>query len=91
MFTKLGILSLLAGAFVGIFSLISGFMQADNIWVGITLSTLTGDATERIVDAVSIEPVQNALSTLFYDLPLSGVMIGLGVIFLVVSLFFKEH
>lgn len=91
MFTKLGILSLLAGMFVGIFSVISGFMQADNIWVGITLSSLFEDTADSIVNAVSVEPIQNALYTLFYDLPLGGVIIGLGVIFLVISLFMKEN
>ena len=81
MFTKFGILSILAGVFIGIFSTISGFMQADNIWVGLTLSKLNEDMAERIVDAVSVEFIQNALYTLFYDLPLAGVVVGLGVVF----------
>lgn len=91
MFTKLGILSILAGFFVGVFSIISKFMQADNIWVGLTLSTLTGDTTDTIVNVSSVEAIHDALYALFYQLHLGGVLVGLGVIFLVISLFLKEH
>lgn len=91
MFTKLGILSILAGSFVGILTVIAGFMQADTIWVGITLSTVTGDLADRIVEGLSEGFLQDSLYTLFYEVPLSGVIIGLGVISLLISLFFKEH
>jgi len=91
MFTKLGILSILAGGFVGLFTVISGFMKADNIWVGITLSKVTGDLADTLVEGVSEGFLQNGLYTLFYQIPLSGVIIGLGVIFLLISLFSKEH
>jgi len=37
MVSKLGIYSLLAGLFMALFSGISTFMKADNIWVGLTL------------------------------------------------------
>ncbi len=91
MFTKLGFISILAGGFVGIFTIISGFMQADNIWIDITLSTVTGGLADTIVNAFSGGILQDGLSTLFYDIPLGGVIIGLGVIFLLISLFFKEN
>jgi len=91
MFTKLGIISILIGGFVGIFSIISGFMQADNIWVGITLSSITGGLADSIIDSVSVQPVQDFLYALFYDFPLGGVIIALGILFFVASLFVKEH
>ena len=91
MFTKLGILSILAGGFVGLFSVISGFMKADNIWVGITLSKVTGDLADSVLNAVSEGVFQDGLYTLFYQIPLGGVIIGLGVVFLLISLFTKEH
>jgi len=91
MFTKLGILSILAGGVVGVFTVISRFMQADNIWVDITLSSVTGNLAETLVDAVSVVFIQNSLYTLFYEIPLGGSLIGLGVIFFLISLFFKEQ
>lgn len=91
MFSKLGIASMLAGAFVGIFSIISKFMQADNIWVDITLSSLTGDLSDTIVDAVSIEVIHDFLYALFYEFPLGAVILVFGLICFAISLFVKEH
>ena len=91
MVSKLGILSLFIGFFVGVFSIISKFMKADNIWVDITLSSLSESAAERAVDAFSSEMVSDALYILFYELPLGGVFLGLGVLLLIISLFVKDH
>ncbi len=91
MFSKLGIFSILIGFFVGLFSMISKFMSADNIWVGITLSSLSEDLSETIVDGISNVTVHNALYTLLYEVPLGGVLLGLGVIFFMIALFMKEH
>ncbi len=91
MFSKLGIFSFLIGGFVGLFSLISKFMSADNIWVGITLSTLLEDLSETIVDSISVVAIHNAVYTLLYEVPLGGVFLGLGVIFFIIALFMKEH
>ncbi len=91
MFSKLGIFSLLIGFFVGVFSMISKFMSADNIWAGITISSLFEDLSESIVDGVSNVTASNALYTLLYEVPLGGVFIGLGIIFFIIALFMKEH
>lgn len=91
MFSRLGIFSILIGFFVGVFSMISKFMSADNIWVGITLSSLSEGLAETIVDAVSVDVLHNALYSLLYDIHLGGVLVGLGVIFLIIALFVKEH
>ncbi len=91
MFSKLGIFSLLIGFFVGVFSMISKFMNADNMWSGITLSSLSEDLSESIVEGVSNVTLHNALYTLVYEVPLGGVFIGLGVIFFIIALFMKEH
>ena len=91
MFSKIGIFSLIAGLVVGLFSILSTFMSTDNIFVGLTLSSLSEDLAEKIVDAVPVAFLNSALSTLFYDLPLAVVLVGAGVILLVISLFAKEH
>jgi len=91
MVSKLGIYSILIGGFVGVFSLISGFMNVDNYWVDLTLSTLVGEHSQTIVEAIPVEFIQNGLQALFYDLPLGAFFIGLGVFFFVISLFIKEH
>ncbi|MCG8634943.1 MAG: hypothetical protein MI863_14005 [Desulfobacterales bacterium] len=91
MFSKLGILSLLIGFFVGVFSMISKFMNAENFWAGITLSSLSEDLSESLVDAISNVTLHNAVYTLLYEVPLGGVFIGLGVIFFIIALFVKEQ
>ena len=91
MVSKLGIFSLFLGLLVGVFSVISKFMKADNLWVDITLSSLSEGTAERIVDAFSSEMISNALYLLFYEVPLGGVLLGLGVLLLILALFIKEH
>ncbi|WDP86661.1 MAG: hypothetical protein HUN05_17290 [Desulfobacter sp.] len=66
-------------------------MSTDNIWVGLTLSSLSEDFVQSIVNLVSVQSVQNALDTLFYEIPLGGVLLGLGVFFFVIAIFIKEH
>ncbi|MDD9305109.1 MAG: hypothetical protein HUK40_23340 [Desulfobacter sp.] len=66
-------------------------MSTDNIWVGLTLSSLSEDFAQSIVNLVSVQSVQNALDTLFYEIPLGGVLLGLGVFFFVIAIFIKEH
>ena len=92
MFSKLGIYSLLGGLFMGLFSGISQFMNAKTIWVNLTLSKLLGeDKTEGIIESFSSESVQNTLDTILYDWPLFLIVVGLGLVFLVISMFVKEH
>ena len=92
MVSKLGIYSLLAGLFLGLFSGISTFMSADNIWVDLTISTLLGeDRTEGIVNMFSSVTIQNGLDAFLYDWPLFLIVLGLGCILLLISLFVKEH
>ncbi len=92
MISKLGIYTLLAGLFVGLYAGISKFMSADNIWVGLTLGRLLGEEkTESIITFFDSTAIQNALDTFFYNIPLFVLMLGLAVILLVISLFVKEH
>lgn len=92
MVSKLGIYTLIAGLFLGLFSGISAFMSADNIWVGLTLSKLIGEErTEGIVTAFSSVTIQNGLDVFLYDWPLFLIVLGLACILLVISLFVKEH
>lgn len=92
MFTKAGILSLTAGFFVAVFSGISRFMESQNIWVDLTISTLLGDnASNSLINFTDVAVIQDLLYYLVVDLPLSVFLIGLGVIFLVLALFFKNY
>ncbi|MCK5163552.1 MAG: hypothetical protein KAQ72_07540 [Desulfobacula sp.] len=92
MMAKLGIYSLLAGLFVGIFSGISQFMENKNFWVDLTIAKIIGeDNSEAIVGLIDVVLVQNSLDFIIYDLPFFGFLLGLSGIFLVISLFVKSH
>lgn len=92
MLTKIGISTLLAGLFVGIFTGISRFMAAKTIWVDLTLFKLVGEKkTESIITWFDTLWIQESLDTLFYDIPFFGLLISIGVILLVLSLFIKDH
>lgn len=92
MVSKLGIYSLLAGLFMGLFSGISTFMKADNMWVGLTLFKLLGEtSTEGFITTFSNVSIQNALDKLFYDIPLFMLVIAFSVVLLIISMFLKEH
>jgi hypothetical protein len=92
MVTRIGIYSLLAGFFVGVFNGISSFMGVNNIWVNLTISKLIGpDVSESIAGGVNIEPIRQIVSYLIYDLPFFCFLLGMGVVFLILSLFVKEH
>ena len=70
MITKLGIYSLLAGSFVGLFTGISKFMGIKNFWVDLTISKMIGeDNAEAIIGLIDVVFVQNSLDFLIYDLP----------------------
>jgi hypothetical protein len=92
MLSKSGILILIAGFFTAVFSGISGFMESSNIWVDLTLSTLMGDdLSNSLINFTDVDILQDLLYYLIVDLPLAGFLIGLGVILLIFSLFFKNH
>ena len=92
MFGKLGIGCLLAGLFVGIFGGISNLMQVDNLWVGLTLTKLLGeDRAESIITWFDSAAIQDNLDLLFYDVPFFVLILSLGVILIVISLFVKDH
>jgi len=79
------------GAFIWLFGMISQFMSTDTMWVDITLSSLSVDIAESSVNAFSSEGVQDFIYNLFYEVHLGSLIFGLGLIFLVISLFAKEH
>lgn len=90
--TKLGIFSLLAGVTMWIFSAISGLMEAQNFWVDLSISKIIGaDNSEAFITLTDNVFVQNKLDFLMYDLPFSAFLMGLGAIFLIISLFVKNH
>jgi hypothetical protein len=91
MFTKLGIYSILAGFFVGVFGGISQFMQSENFWVDLTISKFTKDNSDAIIEFIPVEVIQEALSYMIYDLPFAGALVGLGIIFIGLGAISKEH
>ena len=92
MITKLGIYSLLAGSFVGLFTGISKFMGIKNFWVDLTISKMIGeDNAEAIIGLIDVVFVQNSLDFLIYELPFFCFLLGLGFILLIISLFLKTH
>lgn len=90
MWSKLGIMSIVAGFFIGVFSGISNFMGADNFWVNLTLSKITGDFSESIVNAIPVQSVQDALQFIVYDLHLGWLVGSLSVVFFLIGAFVKE-
>ncbi len=92
MLTKIGILGVLAGFIVGVFSGISKFMESKNFWVDITLSKVIGEtATQKITGITEAGIFHDALHYLLLDLSFSFFLAGLGLILLVISLFFKNY
>lgn len=90
MFAKLGIVSIGAGFIAWLFGGISGLMGSNNIFVDMTLSTLSERIAESIVYAFSNETIQDALYILFFEIHLGGIFVGLGLILFIISLFAKE-
>lgn len=91
MITKIGIGSTIAGLFLGIFAGISTLMKDENYWVDLTISKIIGeDATESFITITSYEGVQNILDSLMYELPMYGLLLGIGLLFLIVGLFIKN-
>ncbi|MCD4719498.1 MAG: hypothetical protein K8S13_06515 [Desulfobacula sp.] len=92
MMTRLGIYSLLAGFFLGIFAGISGFMESKNFWVELTISKMIGeDRSEAIIELIDVAVIQNSVDFLIYELPFFCFLLGLGLILLIISLFEKSH
>ncbi len=92
MLTKSGILILIAGFFVAVFSGISRFMESQNVWVDLTISTLLGDdASNSFINFINVDMLQDLLYYLIVDLPLAFFLIGLGGSLLIFSFFFKNY
>ncbi|MCP4023504.1 MAG: hypothetical protein GY729_16785 [Desulfobacteraceae bacterium] len=91
MFTRLGIYSLLIGFFIAIFSTISKFMNQDNIWVNMTIAKLMGDKASPMVESIGNESVQELVRYFLFQLPVFGLILGLGGLFFIISFFMKEN
>lgn len=92
MFTKLGITSLIAGFFLGVFSGISSFMAKETMWSNLTLSKLIGEnKAESIVTVTDVAAIQDFLDMFMYEAPVFAIVFILGVIFLVIGMFSKGN
>lgn len=75
-----------------VFSGISSLMENENFWVDLSLSKLMGeDKTESIITWFDSAAIQNSLDLFFYDIPLFGIIGGMGLVSLVISFFMKEQ
>lgn len=92
MLTKAGILSLIAGGIIFVLSGISGFMESQNFWVGLTISRFLSDnASDSLILFTDVEVIQDSLYFLIVELPFSAFLMGLGILLLIISLFFKNY
>ncbi len=90
MTTQIGICSILAGLFLGVFTGISQLMGVQNFWIDLTLSKLFGPGrTEAIITLFDSAFIQDSLDSLFYNAPLFGLLIFVGIISLAISFFTK--
>jgi hypothetical protein len=64
-------------------------MQADNVWVVLTLSRILGQYADSVITFVPVATVENTLYFLVEELPFYGVVLGLGTLFLVAGMFVK--
>lgn len=90
MYSRLGVSSIIIGFFIGVFSGISRFMNADNLWVNPTIEGFIGDFSETIVEMVPLAFVQESLYVLIYETHLSLVLVGLAIIFFIIGAIFKK-
>lgn len=90
MISKLGILSIIAGLVLGLFTLLSNFMGAAGFLSTMTISTFFQGITGKILDWISNDAVYNVLYSLFYEIPFAGVLTGLGVILLITGTFIRK-
>lgn len=92
MLVKTGIGTVIVGFFMALLSGISSFMAKKTAFSGLTISSMLGDEkTEAIITITDFEIVQNILDFIMYETPFYGVLIVLGVIILIISLFVKDH
>lgn len=92
MIMRLGIYSLLAGFFMGVFSGISNFMATKNFWADLTISKIIGeDNSEAVITLMDTAVIRNSLDFLIYELPFFCFLLGIGLVLLIISLFVKSH
>ncbi len=91
MFSKLGIFSLFAGFFVWLLGALSGFIKGETDLTDLTLSSISEEIAASAVDAFSSQTVQKMLYTIFYDVHLGVILAGIGLVFIVISMFIKEY
>ena len=91
MTTKIGIGSILAAFFVFVFGGISSFMNADNIWVDMTLSSILGDFSDTLVEAAPWQFLADTLAFIVWDLPFAGFLACFGILAFIIGLFVKQH
>ncbi len=90
MTTQIGIFAILAGLFLGIFNGISQIMGVQNFWTDLTLSKLCGtEKTESVITLFDSVFIQDSLDSLFYNVPVFGLLIFIGIVSLVISFFTK--
>lgn len=90
--TKIGILSLIAGLSLAVFSGIASLMESDSILVDQTFLRLLGEEKiEKIVLWSDTVWIQDVLEYVTCDLPFFMMFLAVGVILLVIGMVVKSH
>ncbi len=89
-FTLLGIVSWIGGLGIVIFQAISQAMNTDNQWTALFLEGIVGDSLDGVAEKIPLEILQTGFNYIMYELPFYQLLLFLGVIFVVLGMFFKR-
>ena len=90
MTSTLGGFSLIAGLVIGLFAMLANFMGTAGFISTMTISSFFEGITGAILDKISNETVYNVLYSLFYEIHLAWILMGLGVILLIIGTLIRK-
>ncbi len=91
MWSKLGVFALVGGFLIGVFSGISSFTGRDSFFKNLTISELTGDFSQTLVEAIPAQAVQDLIYSLVYEISLGWILAGFSVLCFLIGAVVKEH
>ena len=87
-FTGIGLISMAGALILLLFQGISLFMNQEG-WTDLTISDLTGNTVDGMIDKIPIEAVVKALDFLLIEIAAYQFLLGFGVLLLIVGAFSK--
>ncbi len=90
MITRTGVISCIIALFMILFKGITILMEKDLFWTHFTLSTMLGDFSEKVIDALPGEFIRSMADTLIYDIEIFILMFALGIICFIIGAFKKD-